>query len=196
MDWLQWLFLESQVALGILLFAITFFALVFWRRGGSRYVFLATLGAAIILLITQSAITTQREHASRIMRAIERDIINSNTGAIAAGLDPSFHIPETDWDRERFIRIIERMYEDIDVRTINRRRFERVTSEPDRFVMAASYYATVTGTQARTIVSRWQIEFVRSAHTGWRVSTISPVWLNGFEFRKGWRDLTDWVDIR
>jgi hypothetical protein len=174
MDFLTWMFLESRPLLGGCLAVVLFVLLVYWRRTLKPKPFLVGLALAVVLLVVQALVVTQREHADRIMRSIERDVLASRTEAIAAALSDRFQIPEKNWDRERFIERVKDYMQTIDVRTLNRRKLQIEKSETDAFEISVSYLAEISGRDyAGPVLSRWKIYFVHEdGH--WRILRIEP----------------------
>ena len=86
MEWVTWLLFESVAALGSVLGLVLFALLVHWRRSGQVRPLLLGLGVAAALLLVQVLVVTRREHAGRILAAIERDIVAARTAALEAAL--------------------------------------------------------------------------------------------------------------
>jgi hypothetical protein len=179
---------ESTLALGAILGLAVFALLVHWRRMLKPRPFLIGLGLSVALLIVQAAVVTRREHAERIMRAVERDIVASRSAALSAALSDRFRIAETGWDRADFLDLVERYMARVDVRTLRRRRLEIRRSEGNEFQIYVSYLADVSGRDfGTTVLTRWFITFVRE-NGAWRIVTIEP---SEFDNRSvgGWRNI-------
>lgn len=172
---LKWFFFESTLALGGCLAVVLFLLLVHWRRTLKPRALLIGLALTIILLIVQAAVVTRREHADRIMKQIEIDLVASRPDALAAALSDRFHIAETNWDRAQFTDVVKRYLSWIDIVTLTRRALEVESSEQDRFETYVSYLADVSTADFRYVgLSRWLIEFVRE-DDDWRIQSIMPV---------------------
>lgn len=188
MDFLIWLLFESTLALGGCLAVLLFVLLVRWRRTLKPRPLLIGLALSVVLLLVQALVVTRREHADRIMRAIEQDVVASRPDAIAAALSERFYISETGWDRERFLDRVRQYLEAVDVRTLTRRKLAVETSEAGRFQIYISYLADISTRDLDTpVLSRWRIEFVDEAGQ-WRILTIQP---SSIERRPigGWKGL-------
>jgi hypothetical protein len=188
MDFLIWLLFESTVALAGGLFVVLFVLLVHWRRTLRPRAFLIGLAVSLVLLIVQSLVVTRKEHADRIMQRVEVDIVASRVDALAAALSDRFHIAEMNWDRAKFIDVVEGYMSWIDVLSLTRRRLEIVSSTGEHFQIYVSYLADVSTNDFRyTGLSRWLIEFVR-AENGWQVTSIQPTEMDQRRI-SGWRSL-------
>jgi len=178
MAFCKWFFLESTLALAGCLAVVLFALLVRWRRTLRPRPLLIGLGLAAALLIVQAAVVTRREHADRIMRQIESDLVASRVDALAGALSARFQIPQTGWDRERFIGIARRYLAWIDIHTLTRRALEVQRSEPERFEIYVSYLADASTEDFRYVgLSRWLIAFVREEGK-WRIVEIQPTELD------------------
>ena len=186
MSGLTWFFCESVPALGAVLGVALFVLLVYWRRSGRVRPLLAGVTVAAVLLLVQWLVVTQREHAGRILKSIETDIVASRTGALAAALAPNF---ETDGlDRDAFLAYVRRQLERIKVRWVDRWRLEVAESEADRFVATAVYTADVIAeVHAGTVSGTWSITFIRTP-AGWKIARVQPVRIDG-DARPTWHDL-------
>jgi hypothetical protein len=188
MDWLVWLLLESTLALAGVLVVVLFVLLVHWRRTLQPRPLLIGLAMAVVLLVLQALVVTRREHADRIMKRIEADIVASRVEALAAALSARFHIAETDWDRAEFIRVVEGYMSWVDVVTLTRRRLEVELSERDAFRIYVSYIADVGARDFRYMgLSRWLIDFAREDGS-WKIVSVQPTEMDRRPIG-GWRSL-------
>lgn len=188
MDWLIWIMFESAVALAAVLGTVLFALLVYWRRGGSPRPLLIGLVVLLVLLILQPLVVTRREHAGRIMSAIEQDIVAARTDALAAALAPGFHAGRRDADA--FVAFVRAKMQQIDVHWLERQslRLEPLDSPTsDCFAVSVGYLADVANEYEGTIPSRWQIEFTRTP-AGWKISTIHCL-------RLAWLENPTWTEI-
>ena len=175
MDTLVWLLFESPPALGAVLALALFVLLAYWRRTLRPRPFLIGLAAAALLLVVQALVVTRREHADRIMDAIERDVVGSRPDRLGAFLSGRFYIEETGWDKSRFLERVRDYMAHAAVRTLARRKLEVEQSGPDRFQIYISYLADISTREFDSpVLSRWRIGFVREAG-GWRIATIIPI---------------------
>lgn len=188
MNFLVWLLFESTPALAGCLAVVLFVLLVHWRRTLKPRPFLIGLAVAVVLLVVQALVVTRREHADRILGRIETDIVASRMEALATALAPGFYIPETDWDRARFLDRVQQYMERVDVRTLIRRQLEVEAGEADRFQIEVSYLADVSAANyAGAVFSRWRITFVEVGDQ-WQILTVEPISLNQHSVH-GWDDL-------
>lgn len=188
MNSLTWLFLESTLALAALLFVVLFVLLVYWRRSGVVRPLLVGLAAAVVLLVVQSAVVTQREQAGLIMGRVEQDILDSKVDALAAALSSDFWIEDAEWDSEKFIERVRHYMRRVDVLTLMRRRLEVVERGEDTFTVEIAYLADVRGMDyAGVTPSNWRIQFVREGED-WRIRNIIPRYVGG-RAPNGWRRL-------
>ncbi len=177
-NWLSWILFESLAALGAVLGVVLFALLVHWRRSGRPRALLIGLAVAVVLFIVQALVVTQREHAARILTAIENDLVASRSDALAAALSPDFA-----WDHPRgdFISYVERQLTRVDIRWVERFRLRVSESQPDRFTVLASYRADIaTPGYAGSLPSTWSLTFVRTPD-GWKIIQIKPVRILGYD---------------
>jgi hypothetical protein len=178
MTWLTWILFESLPALGAALGVALFVLLVLWRRGGSSRPLLIGLAVAAILLLVQTVVVTQREHAIRVLDVIERDVLEARTAGIVAQLAPSFEWQPLRPD-ESFAAFAERQFDRVRIQWIDRWLVRVVASQADRFTARVSYTAGVaTGGYSGPLQSAWDFTFVRTAD-GWKIQRIEPRELAG-----------------
>jgi hypothetical protein len=188
MDSLIWLFFESTLALVGCLAVLLFVLLVHWRRGGRPRGLLIVLGVSVVLLLVQALVVTRREHADRIMKRIEVDVVASRPDAIAAALSARFRIAEPEMDRSEFLDLVRRWMQRVDVHTLTRRGLRIQASDGDTFLISIGYWADISGPDfSGTVTSRWEIEFVHE-EDGWRILSIEPIELDHRPVA-GWRNL-------
>jgi hypothetical protein len=186
MSWLTWLLLESLPALAVPLGLALFVLLVHWRRGGRPLPLLIGLGAAVLLLVVQTVVVTKREHASRILGEIERDLVASRVDALVRHLSPNFP-----WDHpsETFPAYVRGRMHDWDLRWADRRKLEISHDGANRFVATASYLAEVMADDyAAVFRSRWSVTFERT-DDGWKIIDVTPEHIDGM-------NNPDWSEIR
>ena len=188
MDTLKWFFFESTPALGGCLAVVLFVLLVHWRQTLKPRAFLSGLAVAAVLLLVQALVVTYREHADRIMEAIERDVVASQPDDLGPFLSESFYIEETGWDKAQFLDRVREYMARVDVRTLTRRKLEVEESGAERFQIYISYLADVSMRDFdRPVLSRWRIVFVRERDE-WRIRTIVPVSIDQTPTR-GWKGI-------
>ena len=186
MQTLQWFFLESTAALGAVLFVALFWLLVYWRRSGNVRPLLVGLGLAIILLVTQGLVTTQREHADRILERIEKDVRQGRSTALAEVLAPQF--TSVGLNREQFLALVNERLQHITIRWLHRTALE-LEPEGNGFVARAGYLAEISfDNDAGGFGSQWTFHFA-SADGQWRITAIDlPRIAN--------RTFNSWSDVR
>lgn len=173
MGWLTWFLFESLAALGAVLGLVLFVLLVYWRRSGRRRPLLVGLAAAAVLLTVQGLVVTQREHAGRILVPIEKDLLASRTGALAAALAPDFDA--AGMDRDAFVQYVSRQLQRLKIRWLDRWALFLVESDAERFVVSATYSADVAGGNfTGNVRSVWSLTFVRRSD-GWKIANIRPL---------------------
>lgn len=178
MEWITWLLFESPPALAAVTGTILFFLLVYWRRRNRALPLLIGLAVTLLLFVTQSLVTTQREHALAIMGGIERDLIGGRATALAAALANDFG-GGAGLDRDEYLKLVRKYFESIRLNVINNTQMRVLTSEPDRFVVQAGYLADIVHRDyAGTFPSRWEITFVQTS-AGWRIRDIRSTYLGG-----------------
>ncbi|TWT44275.1 hypothetical protein RAS1_06850 [Phycisphaerae bacterium RAS1] len=182
--WLTWIFLESPAALLAVTVVVLFTLLVYWRRGGSVRPLFAALLAACGMLITQSCVMTQREHAGRILSAIVDDLCDGRVAALAAALSPRFRA--ADMDRERFAQYVGDVLERVRIHAADRTGLRLAESRADAFRVVVGYLPDLTlADEGRVRVpSSWSLAFERDAGE-WKITEIiciqagplrSPTW--------------------
>ena len=188
MESLTWFFLESVIALGATLVVVMFILLVYWRRTLRVKPFLIGGALAVILLIVQAAVVTQRERADRMMRRIEAAVLESKPKGVEAELSERFHAEPPEMDRARFTELVKMYMEQVDVRTLHRLQLEMTEQQADHFIAELSYMADISARDFNgTVTSRWRLRFEHESE-GWRIVNIIPIKLNTANIR-GWEDL-------
>jgi hypothetical protein len=183
MDTLQWILLESRLALGVIVALALFALVVHWRRTLRARPLLIGLGVAFGLFVLQTAVTTRREHAASLLGRLEQRVVESDADGILPLLSPGFRAGS--WDADEFLEFVRAQMRWLDVASVRRTRTEFVESNADAFAAEVAYTATVSAEQFRGFVeSVWWIEFGRTADGGWGISGIEPRSLN----RVGIRD--------
>ncbi len=185
----QWVLLESFAALGTALGLIVFALLVHWRRGHSARPLLIGLAISAALITVQAAVTTDRERAGVILKAIETDLLGSRVDALKAALSTNFHAEGMNADDllDRTRRALQR----IRIARVWRTDLRVVASTAEGFVAEAAYIADLRSESrgGGTLRSRWRIEFAREPGAV-RIRAVIPTHLHGAEVR-GWSDLND-----
>lgn len=186
MNWLAWLFLESFPALAISLFVVWFWLLVWWRRGGSVRPFLAAMLIGAVLLAVQSLVTTQREHAARILTAIERGVPRADVKPLEASLTRTFLASQL--ARDDFIDLAQRRLQEFRVNNVRRMSLSIEDAAPERFVALAAYQCDIDHPDFGSgwLATGWRITFTRVGGE-WRIDAIDLPTVNGVKLRS-WRD--------
>ncbi len=189
MDWVIWLLFESTAALGGLLGVVLFVLLVYWRRGGRPQPLLIGAAVAVALLAVQSLVVTKREHAARILNAIQVDIIRARTDALAAALAPDFDADGL--DRDEFIEMIQREMRRLEIHWVERTSLRVEDGGAGSFGATATYLAEVTLDQiTSTTRSRWLFSFVRTPD-GWKIVRFRPENIDGVP-GPSWHNTAGW----
>lgn len=186
MSWLRWVLLESLPALAVVLFIVNFWLLVWWRRGGSPRPLLSALVCSAILLGVQFAVVTQREHAARVLDAIERGVPRADVASLSTALSRDFVAGPM--SRDQFIDLARSRLMDFKVTTIRRMTLDVTDSTSDRFVALASYQCDVAHPDIGSIwvATGWRFTFVRNDGV-WQIAEIDLPTVNGTKLRT-WQD--------
>ncbi|MBL8877557.1 MAG: hypothetical protein JNG88_00430 [Phycisphaerales bacterium] len=186
MSLIRWVFLESLPALGVVLFVSNFWLLVWWRRGGSARPLLASLGISGVLLIVQVVVTTQREHAARVLGAIEQGVPRADVSGLDAALASSFAAGPM--SRAEFVNLARSRLQDIKVNTVRRLSLEIAESGVSRFVALAAYQCDIVHPDFGSgwVATGWRFTFVREGEA-WRIAEIDLPTVNGVKLGS-WRE--------
>lgn len=156
---LQWFFLESTIALGIVSFLVLFWLLVHWRRNGNVRPLLIGLLVCGTLLIIQAAVVTPRERAELVLGKIERDVKQGKTTALAESLGRQF--TGLGVGRTEFIDAASRYVGHMSIHALYR---SELRTEPagDGFVAVVSYLAEMGyDSESGTVITQWRFRFAR-----------------------------------
>jgi hypothetical protein len=186
MNWLTWVLFESLAALGAVLGVALFALLVLWRRSGNVRPLLIGLGIAVVLLGMQALVVTKREHAGRVLTAIEHDLRVSKTDALAAALAPEFE--SQGMGRDEFLAYVRRQLAKVRVHWLERWELSVSDATADRFGASVTYLAEISGEGlAGTPRSNWYFTFVRTP-AGWKIAALECRQIDGHR-DVSWRDL-------
>lgn len=174
MSLLTWVFLESQIALGIVLGLTLFGLLVHWRRSLNPRPFVIGMVVAVILLFAQKSVVTQSEHAGLILDAIARDLLQSKPDAIERSLADPFQAGEM--DRDGFLQVVKTQLRRVRIHQLSRGSLRLTQSETGAFQVQATFSARVDSADygANVVPSTWQLDFVKTSE-GWRIRRIEPI---------------------
>lgn len=174
MSLLTWVFLESQIALGIVLGLALFGLLVHWRRSLNPRPLLVGLAVAVVLLFAQKSVVTQGEHAGLILDEIQRDLLKSRPDAIEQSLADPFQAGEM--DRTEFLNVVRTQLRKVRIHQLSRGSLRLTQSEAGAFQVQASFSARVDSADygANVVPSSWQLDFVKTSE-GWRIRRIEPI---------------------
>jgi hypothetical protein len=179
MTWLTWFLFESFPALAAALFTADFILLVIWRRSARAKPLLIGLGLSVVLLTVQGLVVTRREHAARLLRTIERDLVAAKTTGLAAALANDFRSGQM--DKEQFLALVARQCERVRISTLHRSQLEIRQSQPERFVAEAAYLADLRSDLVNGwIRSRWELTFA-DAPDGWCIVSIRAMYIDGID---------------
>lgn len=185
MDWVRWVFLESTVALGVLLGLMNFFLLVYWRRTLRVRPLLVGMGLSVLLLVVQEVVVTRGEHVDRILSAIERDVERGQNNDLAGVLLPAFQAGRM--DRDAFLAFVDEWQSRTEVRFLRRATVAFVEERAGWIAVEVGYQADVAAERYNGwLGSRWRIEFGRGGE-GWGIGAIDPIRVAGQDVT--WREL-------
>lgn len=175
---MRWFFLESVLALGASAFLVNFALLVRWRRGGTPRPLLIALLVSAALLAVSIAVGTPREHVTRILRHIERDLPQGRTDALSRALAPDFRAGEMSADA--FLAMVRERLDATRVLDLRRTDLMVVADSADNLAVEAAYLADVDarGGYRGYFTSRWGMRFARRRGE-WRILSITPMRLQG-----------------
>ena len=186
MEWVTWILFEELAALGALLFTVNFILLVYWRRSGRWQPLVVGLAVAIVLLVVQKLVVTQREHAIRVLEPLENDVLTEQTTALAVALAPQFEA--SGMGRDDFLAYVQRQYDNWSISSLRRSSVLVSDSTPDRFVVVANYQANIMSQGfAGLLPTSWDITFVKT-ETGWQILAVQPRHIAGVS-NPSWRQL-------
>lgn len=187
MNWLEWVFLESPLALGAFAFVLGFALLVYWRRSGRALPLLVGLGLLLLLFVVQAAVETRREIATRLLTPVEEQAVAGNVDQLQAILAPGFLAGVM--QAEEFLDLAKQRLDAHPLVSVQRLRSEIESSQAERFWVRNGYY--VTGRFGSLGGGAFQcsvlFEFVRAAD-GWRLASIAPPKVQGMQFQS-WGDV-------
>jgi hypothetical protein len=174
MDLLRWVFLESTLALCVLLGLSLFVLLVYWRRTLKVRPLLIGLACSVVLLIVHTAVETPRETAEAVLDPIIEDLSHSRTNVLGSALSADFRAD--DMNPDAFVAYVRRWLEKIDVYTARSSSFEIRDHIGERFGAVATYVSNlaVRGEGVGYVTSTWEFEFVR-VNRRWKIARIRPI---------------------
>lgn len=173
MDTLEWILLESPLALGIPAALALFFLLVRWRQTCKARPLLIGLIVVMALFIVQTAVTTPRERVRGVMHLVERALLRAAPAELSRALARDFQAGPM--DRERFISMVGRRMRDVKIVTLTRTRVDIQEPGEDDFSAEIAYRAYLIGPNgAQWVTSAWRIRFRRTPED-WRIIRIEPV---------------------
>jgi hypothetical protein len=179
LDGLTWLFLESPAALGICLGLMLFGLLVHWRRTLKPRPLLVGMAVALVLMIVQKVVVTQREEAGLILDAIQADLLASRSDAIERSLHDPFTAGRM--DRDEFLRLVREKLRTVRIITLSRSELVVTTRDAaGSFDVEAAFVSRVNVGEfgQYPIPTRWMLRFVRDGER-WRIRQIEPISLGG-----------------
>lgn len=189
MSWITWVLFESALAWGIVWGLVCFVLLVYWRRGGPRWPFLAALGVLALGFLLQMAVTTPREHAIDILTRIEADILAREVDDLGDVLAPGFEIPlgGRTLDKDAFLVFARERMEVIRVAWLRRTLTRMIARDGARFTVEVFYngHAQTDDYGSVPFTSGWHVTFERIGED-WRIVEIDP----RSPFRR-WQDIAN-----
>jgi hypothetical protein len=177
-DGLTWLFFESPAALGACLGLMLFGLLVYWRRTLKPRPLLVGLAIALVLLIVQKVVVTQREHAGLILDSIQADLLASRADAIERSLHDPFSAGRM--DRDEFLRLVREKLRTVKIITLSRSELAVTKREAGAFEVEAAFVSRVNIGELGQypIPTRWMLRFVQDGER-WKIRQIEPISLGG-----------------
>ena len=177
-DGLTWYFLESPAALGICLGLMLFGLLVHWRRTLKPRPLLVGMAAALMLLIVQKMVVTQREHAGLILDAIQTDLLASRSEALERSLHDPFRAGGM--DRDEFLQLVRDKLRTVKIYTLSRSELAITKRETDAFDVEAAFVSRVNVGEfgQYPLPTRWMMRFKRDGQR-WKIEQIEPISMGG-----------------
>lgn len=179
-DGVTWLLFESPAGLGVCLGLMLFGLLVHWRRTLKPRPLLVGMAVALVLLIVQKVVVTQREHAGLILDAIQADLLASRPDAIERSLHDPFTAGEM--DRDDFVRLVREKLRTVKIYTLSRSELTVTNGGPGEFAVEAAFVSRVSVGEfgQYPIPTRWMLRFVRDGER-WKIRQIEPISMGGRE---------------
>lgn len=137
MQWITFVFLESQLALAILAFCVLFVLLVHWRRTLKPRPLLIGLLLTAVAFLVQNVVETRREFAAKTLDRIETEATRGVLTRLRALTTADFQAGEI--DRDRFLDLAARRLEQYPVREFDRKGLELASSSDDGFTVRGRY---------------------------------------------------------
>lgn len=177
-DALTWLFFESAAGLGVCLGLMLFGLLVYWRRTLKPRPLLVGMTVALVLLIVQKVVVTQREHAGLILDAIQADLLASRADAIERSLHDPFTAGRM--DRGEFLRLVREKLRTVKIFTLSRSDLVVTQRAAGAFEVEAAFVSRVSVGEfgQYPMPTRWSLRFVRDGER-WKIGQIEPISLGG-----------------
>lgn len=184
MDFVQKLFFESPIYLGIfsfILFGVSLLVRRARRETIGRWVAPATVGLIVLLFVSQSLVVTQREHilvaTDRFIAAVE----NRNTSALRAIISESYE--SEGMDADAILAYIDGALERMSIcDTRTHRRDVTVDGHRAEMLLAARATVRIGGDVGQMHWGSWRLGWSRDGDA-WRITSIRPIMIDGIEFR-------------
>lgn len=184
MDFVQKLFFESPIYLGIfsfVLFGVSLLVRRARRETLGRWIAPATVGLIVLLFVSQSLVVTQREQilgaADRFISAVE----NRNTAALRAIISETYE--SEGMDAAAIIAYIDGALERISIYdTRTHRRDVTVDGNRAEMLLAARATVRIGGDVGQMHWGSWRLGWAREG-SAWRITSIRPIMIDGIEFR-------------
>lgn len=194
MEFLQRLFFESPLRLGLLSFLLLAVVLLTRQRltgQAARYSLPVTLGVIVLLFMVQSFVTTQREQILQALDVLVTAVEQKDPVALRRVVSPQYDC--AGMDRDAVVAEIKAFWEVFSIRDTRTTRRE-VTFEGDLAALSLRARATVSvrGGPGGFHFGQWKIMW-RRASGGWKISSIHPEMLDGRRITdvRGWRGTVD-----
>jgi hypothetical protein len=187
LDAVTWLLLEAPRTLFGVSFVVLFFLLVHWRRGHSPRPLLIGLAVTFALLLLSALVVTRREHAGRVLAAIEGELLRRQVAALRTSLSPEFRAGP--WGAAEFVSRAEQWLEVVQPIWLQRTEFRVLDGgDAERFDLSVGYLAQARHEGFQQLVrAQWRMHFVRS-HGRWQLSGIDPPRIENVQY-------DDWSDV-
>lgn len=184
MAFLQRLFFESPIYLGIasfLLFGLALLVRRARRETLGRWIAPATVGLIVLLFVLQSFVVTQREHILAATDQFIAAVENRNISALRAIISESYE--SEGMDAAAIIAYIDDALERLSIYdTRTHRRDVTVDRNRAEMLLAARATVRIGGDVGQMHWGSWRLGWSRD-RDAWRITSIRPIMIDGIEFR-------------
>jgi hypothetical protein len=177
---IQHVLLESPSKLALLVFFWLLTSLMIWRRRRTertRWIFLGSIPASMALLALQAAITTDVERVRNLIDELVVAVDSQDSTLVTGYVDPDYS--SAGRNRAEILKLIEASLRRVQIDQPFLRSLTVETSGDTASVDLRAFARVVIDRQPQGLMSSsWHLELRRRA-SGWRLSEITPLTING-----------------